>query len=47
MKKHLSSIVKGLLTCCMTCAIWFTCTSSCVLFFGEYKYPDEKDYISK
>lgn len=47
MKKHLSTLMKSLLTCCMACAIWIPCTSACVLFFGEYEYPDEKDYISK
>lgn len=44
MKKNLSKLFKNILTGCMTCAFWISCTHACVLLFGEYEYPNENDY---
>lgn len=47
MKKLLASpIVKNLLASCMILSLWVSNTHACILFFGEYPYPREEDYIS-
>lgn len=47
MKKHITQALKYVLTGCMVFGVWIPSTSACLLFFGEYEYPNENDYISK
>lgn len=47
MKKLLASpIFKNVLASCMIFSTWISTTHACALFFGEYPYPNEDDYIS-
>lgn len=47
MKKLLSSpLLKHALVGCMAFSYWIDITQISVLFFGEYPYPKEEDFIS-
>lgn len=47
MKKYITQAIKYALTCCMMFGTWFPVSSPCILFFGEYEYPNENDYLSE
>lgn len=47
MKKYMKEIFKLALTGCMVFGTWFPVNSACLMFFGEYEYPKESDYISR
>lgn len=44
MRTKLLNLSKTLLTCCMALSIWLEWTTACMLFFGEYPYPNPEDY---
>lgn len=47
MKKLLSSpIFKNVLVGCMLFTTWISSTQASIFFFGEYEYPNEKDYLA-
>ncbi len=47
MKKHMKELFKLALTGCMLFTTWVPVSSACLIFFGEYVYPTEKEYITK
>lgn len=47
MKKHIKELFKLALTGCMLFTGWIPTSSACLILFGEYEYPNEKDYITK
>lgn len=47
MKKHIKELFKLALTGCMLFTTWVPVSSACLIFFGEYEYPDKNNYIAK
>ncbi|EEC56267.1 hypothetical protein BACPEC_02774 [[Bacteroides] pectinophilus ATCC 43243] len=41
MKKLFSPAVRNVLMGCMAFSFWISSSHPCVLFFGEYEYPDK------
>ena len=44
MKKLFSPAVRNVLMGCMAFSFWISASYPCILFFGEYKYPDKESY---
>ena len=44
MKKLFSPAVWNVLMGCMAFSFWISASYPCILFFGEYEYPDKESY---
>ena len=44
MKKLFSPALRNVLMGCMAFSFWISASYPCILFFGEYEYPDKESY---